>query len=216
MDHPLSQASVVFRIPAEIWQQIFDLVLSTWLLPGDGYDLSNDLKLFKDGCISYQEYCRVELIRNSLKAVCRRWYQLLKAKPVNIATTNLRFYISPQCIDPSDIRRLETYNDCVCQDYCPLNCGSRMVEVKIRDDDRDGCTVKRYRKVSWTYFTDLSLMKRLQVLVHGDIRDLHANPDLSILTTVYMMPSLRALSTSISFTSSALSIPQALTHLQLQ
>ncbi|KAG8837995.1 hypothetical protein FRC18_006828 [Serendipita sp. 400] len=217
MDHPLSQASVVFRIPAEIWQQIFDLVLSTWLLPGDGYDLFSDLKLFQDGCVSYQEYRRVEIIRKSLRAVCRRWYQLLKATPVNIATTNLELYVSPQCIDPSDIRRLETYSDLLCQDCCALNCGSRMVEVKIRADDRDGCTVKRDRKVSsWTQFTDLSLMKRLQVFVHWNIGDLHANSDLTILTTIYMMPFLRALSAFTILTSSVLSIPQALTHLQLQ
>ncbi|KAG8827867.1 hypothetical protein FRC19_011568 [Serendipita sp. 401] len=180
MDHPLSQASVVFRIPVEIWQQIFDLVLSTWLLPGDGYDLFSDLKLFQDGCVSYQEYRRVEHIRNSLRAVCRRWYQLLKAKPVNIATTNLELYVSPQCIDPSDIRRLETYSDLLCQDCCALSCGSRMLEVGIRDDDRDGCTVKRDVKVSsWARFTDVSLMKRLQVFVHEGIVDVHANPDLT-------------------------------------
>ncbi|KAG8827865.1 hypothetical protein FRC19_011566 [Serendipita sp. 401] len=209
MEHPFTQTCAISYLPAEILQDIFDLVLSTWLRPGDGNHLIDDLWLFHSGCVSYREYWRIERVWRSLRSTCRQWYRLLEGHTVPLATTdNLKFYIYPRPIGSPTIQRLETHNKSSCWVICNKMCDSYMMRTEHSLARQD----QGLRR--WNTSSDCSNMGRLQIFIHQG--DCDPQTDFSTFIPIYDAPLLRALSI-YTFLYSPVNPPlPSLTHLHLR
>ncbi|KAG8757027.1 hypothetical protein FRC14_002437 [Serendipita sp. 396] len=128
MEKPLA----INRVPTEIWLQIFSPILHTWLLPGSGDDILDDIFLFSTGCESYAEYRRVEGNRRQLQAVCRQWKRIADYFVINLVPTRFEniTLISKQCLKLAE--RIELLRDCDCR-QCPSRL-SRGLEQPRADE----------------------------------------------------------------------------------
>ncbi|KAG8840705.1 hypothetical protein FRB91_005755 [Serendipita sp. 411] len=216
MDRPTTQISALSLIPAEIWQEIFDLALSTWLLPGDGTNLLDDLKLFQRGCTSHQEYRRVEHIRCSLCAVCWQWNQLLQNRNIKLVVSSLKYYAHPYLTGEglASTQRMETFGRCASS--CDGTCGSRRINDAIQTQYEKNCIrIDRSLEPIQPPQIDFTHMTSLRVLVQDDGVGVSRN-NLDNLTPIYSAPLLRAVSMSMDLFEWGLPMPTLLTHLHLQ
>ncbi|KAG8777421.1 hypothetical protein FRC20_011459 [Serendipita sp. 405] len=216
MDRPTTQISALSLIPAEIWQEIFDLALFTWLLPGDGTNLLDDLKLFQRGCTSHQEYRRVEHIRCSLCAVCWQWNQLLQNRNIKLVVSSLKYYAHPYLTGEglASTQRMETFGRCASS--CDGTCGSRRINDAIQTQYEKNCIrIDRSLEPIQPPQIDFTHMTSLRVLVQDDGVGVSRN-NLDNLTPIYSAPLLRAVSMSMDLFEWDLPMPTLLTHLHLQ
>ncbi|KAG8813839.1 hypothetical protein FRC17_001404 [Serendipita sp. 399] len=110
---------VIDRIPVEIWREVFTIVLQTWLLPGKGDRIFDDLLLFSDGCRSYLEYKRVEDIRRQLRAVCKSWDMLAADSGIGLTVSDFLYTTTPSDSHFSCALRIESsVGYCYCN-RCP-------------------------------------------------------------------------------------------------
>ncbi|KAG8775523.1 hypothetical protein FRC15_000476 [Serendipita sp. 397] len=124
----MNNLSTIERTPVEIWREILSQVLKTWLLPGNGDNLLDDLLLFNADCESTLEYTRVESIRRQLRLVCRTWKGLADEHNIALTISDLRDISIPSKSDISRARRIQFPSTwkCICK-RCPHQFGSGSV-----------------------------------------------------------------------------------------
>ncbi|KAG8821553.1 hypothetical protein FRC18_011291 [Serendipita sp. 400] len=95
------------RVPLEIWHEILRFTLSTWLLPGVGDNVIDDILLFSAGCDSNMEYIRVESLRGRLREVCRLWKIIVDGLSIKFTISDFRSVTVPSESHLSCAKRLE-------------------------------------------------------------------------------------------------------------
>ncbi|KAG8811894.1 hypothetical protein FRC17_002296 [Serendipita sp. 399] len=117
----MHDVTAIQRTPVEIWGEIISLVLETWLLPGSGEHILDDLLLFNFSCLTTMEYRRVETIRRHLSAVCRSWKAITDNHDICLTVTD--FWRKTLPSEPHIIRarRIQTPSvRCYCR-RCPYS-----------------------------------------------------------------------------------------------
>ncbi|KAG8771355.1 hypothetical protein FRC15_003496, partial [Serendipita sp. 397] len=95
------------RVPLEIWHEILRFTLSTWLLPGVGDNVIDDILLFSAGCDSNMEYIRVESLRSRLREVCRLWKVVVDRLSIEFTISDFRSVTVPSESHLSRAKRVE-------------------------------------------------------------------------------------------------------------
>ncbi|KAG8757026.1 hypothetical protein FRC14_002436 [Serendipita sp. 396] len=113
----MEKLPAVYRVPTELWHEIFSHILKTWLLPGSGDNVFDNIFLFSHGYKSRAEYSRFESDRRKLGAVCRHWKAVADDFALNMVFTNFgkSAPISKERLDLS--QRIEVANGCLCSQH---------------------------------------------------------------------------------------------------
>ncbi|KAG8817878.1 hypothetical protein FRC17_011055 [Serendipita sp. 399] len=113
------------RVSVEIWRKILDLAMKTWLLPGSGNNLIDDILLFNSDCESTMEYRRFEAIRRRLRLVCRSWKQVADEHDIGFTISIFRGNAIPSEAAIRWAKRIQVPSDwrCSCT-QCPNISGA--------------------------------------------------------------------------------------------
>ncbi|KAG8814522.1 hypothetical protein FRC19_001680 [Serendipita sp. 401] len=152
----MEKLPAVYRVPTELWHEIFSHILKTWLLPGSGDNVFDNIFLFSHGYKSRAEYSRFESDRRKLGAVCRHWKAVADDFALNMVFTNFgkSAPISKERLDLS--QRIEVANGCLCSQH-PF----KLCVIPPIQHGRDGVTA--YKPVLDSPFS----LEHVQVISSG-------------------------------------------------
>lgn len=126
--------SAVSHTPIEIWWEIFRCALATKNQPqgvADGqFEMLRNLQLFWRECHSAKEYIESEVIRRSLRLVCRAWNAQLMITGTGasigdhllLTDMGTRYWSGSSHVSLNRLRRVEIHTDleCACDEPCAV------------------------------------------------------------------------------------------------
>lgn len=85
----MEQSAASRDIPVEIWTFILKIAIKAFIGSYDNDNIAQDLKLFRTGCGSAQEFIESEINRTTLRLVCRSWNMALKSEGYKLTIWHL-------------------------------------------------------------------------------------------------------------------------------